>query len=70
MPAEQPDAVLPAGLHQQVEELRLVGRLDPELVAEVAGEGDPPDERGDHADVETADVQEPERLVRHVRGRE
>ena len=55
-----------ARLEEQVVEIALPVGLAPDLVAEVAGEGDAPDHRGGHAEVHVPDVHEPERLRRDV----
>ena len=55
-----------AGLHQDVEEPGLERCGHPQLEAQVAGEGDSANEGVDHADVESSDVEEAERLAGHV----
>src|SRR5262249_44037318 len=50
--AEGPDAEIRADVEEEVQQGALVLGLDPDLVSEVAGIADTPDERWKHADVE------------------
>ena len=58
-----------ARFDERVVDGELVVRLHPDLVAEVAGEGDAPDQGRREPDLHRPDGHEPERLVAHVRDR-